>query len=136
MRRAIILALGTALCTVGLSASAADAPATAAKAASWKPMRNAMGQPDLSGYWSNATLTPLVRNPRISDKAALSAEEAKGFEQIWAKALADSDAPTAPDAPSEVGQASNLNSKLVEIRPDLRLTSGWKYSSNSSFASA
>ena len=113
----IALALGTALCTTGLAAPALADPA-ASKTAAWKPPRNAMGQPDFSGYWSNATLTPLERNPRISNKSALTAMEAKGFEQIWAKALADSDAPTAPDTPSKAGQTDNLSSKLVEIRPD------------------
>ena len=103
-----------------------DAPqkAVTVKAGSWKPTRNAMGQPDLAGYWSNATLTPLVRNPRVSNKATLSAEEAKGFEQIWAKALADSDAPTAPETSTAAVQASNLSSKLVEIRPDFIAAGG------------
>ena len=123
MRRVLVLALGSALCTAGL-ATAAPAAEASAKAAAWKSPRNAMGQPDLSGYWSNATLTPLTRNPRISNKSALTAEEAKGFEQIWAKALADSDAPTDPAAAAEAGQASNLSSKLVEIRPDFIAAGG------------
>lgn len=126
MKRAIALALGTVLCTVGvgLTAVAADAPSKTAPAAAWKPARNAMGQPDLSGYWSNATLTPLTRNARISNKATLTAEEAKGFEKIWAQALAASDEPTDPNASTETVQASNLNSKLVEIRPDFIAAGG------------
>ena len=122
MRRAIVLAFGTALCAAGLAIAAPAEKAPAA--ASWKSPRNAMGQPDLSGDWSNATLTPLTRNPRISKKAALSADEAKGFEKIWAQALADSDAPTDPAASAEAGQASNLSSKLVEIRPDFIAAGG------------
>lgn len=123
MRLALALALGAALCTAGLTVAAYAEPAPA-KATTWKSPRNAMGQPDLSGYWSNATLTPLTRNPRISSKATLTAEEAKGFEQIWAKALAESDAPTDPSASTETVQASNLSSKLVEIRPDFIAAGG------------
>ena len=63
MRRAVVVVLGLVL---GLSGHAGAALAEAAavkgaKAPAWKPTRNAMGQPDLSGYWSNATLTPLTR---------------------------------------------------------------------------
>ena len=122
MRRAMVLMLGVALCVASpaLAVAAEKAPTPA----SWKPTRNAIGQPDLSGYWSNATLTPLTRNSRISNKATLTAEEAKGFESIWAKALADSDAPTDPDVSTETVQASNLASKLVEIRPDFIAAGG------------
>ena len=127
MRRALVLVLGTALVTTGLgfSAFAEPKPTPVAAAADssipppgWKRPRNAMGQPDLSGYWSNATLTPLVRNRRISDKATLTAEEAKAFEKLWAQALAESDAPTDQDESTQEVQAKLASSKLVELRPD------------------
>ena len=126
MRRAVVVVLGLVL---GLSGHAGAALAEAAavkgaKAPAWKPTRNAMGQPDLSGYWSNATLTPLTRNARISNKAALTAEEAKGFEKVWAKALAEFDGPTDADASPEKVQAESLTSKLVEIRPDFIAAGG------------
>ena len=124
MRRAIALALGTVLCASGLGSVASAAGPAPAKAAAWKTPRNAMGQPDLSGYWSNATLTPLTRNPRISNKSALTAAEAKSFEGIWAKALADSDMPTDPGVSTEAVQSSLLTSKLVEIRPDFIAAGG------------
>jgi hypothetical protein len=46
------------------------------------------------------------------------------LEQAGAKALADSDSPTDPDASTETVQASNLSSKLVEIRPDFIAAGG------------
>ena len=74
MRLALVLAMGTAL-TAGHALAAQAAPAKAKPLAvavdptvsppGWKAPRNAMGQPDLSGYWSNATMTPLVRNGRF-----------------------------------------------------------------------
>jgi len=132
MRRAIVLALGTILATGGLGATAYGQAAAKAPAASppssappgWKQPRNAMGQPDLSGYWSNATLTPLTRNKRISDKASLTLAEAKAFEKLWAEALAESDAPTAPDESAAEVQAKLTDSKLVEIRPDFIAAGG------------
>jgi hypothetical protein len=131
MRRALVLALG--LVTTGLPFTAfAQTPSKpvaavvdpSAPPAGWKRPRNAMGQPDLAGYWSNATLTPLTRNRRISDKATLSAAEAKAFEKLWAQALADSDAPTKPDESTQEVQAKLTGSKLVEIRPDFIAAGG------------
>jgi hypothetical protein len=122
MRRVLVLALGTALAFGAVPLAAAQSAAPAAKA--WSPPKNRMGQPDLAGYWSNATLTPLTRNTRISNKARLTPAEAKEFEAIWAKALADSDAPTAPNAGIEDVQKSTLDSKLLEIRPDFAAAGG------------
>jgi len=133
MRRALVLALGTALATAGLGLTAYAAPAASTPAASasssipppgWKRPRNAMGQPDLSGYWSNATLTPLTRNRRISEKGTLTPAEAKAFEKLWADALAESDAPTDPNESTQAVQAKLSGSKLVEIRPDFIAAGG------------
>ncbi|TAJ73423.1 MAG: hypothetical protein EPO51_05325 [Phenylobacterium sp.] len=131
MRRTLVLALGAVLATggVGLPVQAAPPGAPAASLDSsappgWKRPRNPMGQPDLSGYWSNATLTPLTRNRRISDKAALTAAEAKALEKLWADALAESDTPTDPNESEAAGQAKLSGSKLVEIRPDFIAAGG------------
>lgn len=128
MRRVFALALGTALATVSLAPTVYAAPAAASAESSapagWKRPRNAMGQPDLSGYWSNATLTPLTRNKRISDKANLTPAEAKQLEALWAKALADSDAPTSADESTAQVNAKLADSKLVEIRPDFIAAGG------------
>jgi len=123
MRHALVLTLGTALATASLGLTAFAAPPDAAKTA-WKPGRNVMGQPDLSGYWSNATLTPLTRNRRISDKATLGPAEAKAFEKLWADALAESDTPTDPNESTQSVQAKLSGSKLVEIRPDFIAAGG------------
>ena len=124
MRRLAVLALGTALVTAGFAVAAQAQPPQAASAKAWKAPRNAMGQPDLAGYWSNATLTPLTRNRRISEKATLTPVEAKQFEALWAKALAESDMPTDPAATATAGQDKLLESKLVEIRPDFIAAGG------------
>jgi hypothetical protein len=129
MRLALILAVGTALCTTQF-AQAADqsVPNTSATPSippkGWKAPKNAMGQPDLSGQWSNATLTPLVRNKRLSDKPALSIAEAAALEKTWAEALAESDSEAPAEESPEAARARLLSSKLVEIRPDFVAAGG------------
>jgi len=133
MRHALVLALGTALATSALEPAAHAAPAAGAPAAAsdssipppgWKAPRNAMGQPDLSGYWTNATMTPLTRNKRLSDKPVMPADEAKAIEKAWTDALAEGDKPTDPNASTESIQAEFGKSKLLEFRPDFALAGG------------
>src|SRR4051812_32211564 len=105
MRRALILLLGTAVGVAGFALAAQAAPekagaakpaAAASKAAAdptvsppgWTPPKNAMGQPDISGYWTNATMTPLTRNPKLTDKLVVPDKDAQGLERAFAEALA------------------------------------------------
>lgn len=82
-------------------------------------VRNALGQPDLSGDWSNASITPLTRNRNISDKASLTADEARSLEGEWAKALSADDEQLSPDATVKEATDKFKNSKIVQFRPDL-----------------
>jgi hypothetical protein len=134
MRYALVLALGTALAATGVGMGAQAAPPDKAAAApvegssvpppGWKAPVNAMGQPDLSGYWTNSTMTPLTRNKRLSDKATMSAEDARAIEKEWNQALADADKPTDPNASTQAVQAEFSKSKLLEFRPDFALAGG------------
>jgi hypothetical protein len=54
--------------------------AVAAADAGWSAPRNAFGQPDLQGVWTNSTLTTLER-PGTFDSLTISAEEAHAFEK-------------------------------------------------------
>jgi hypothetical protein len=70
MRRSLLLAIALlALPTLALAGPAA-----------WKVPRNAFGQPDFSGVWSNATITRLERDPRFGDRLVLTPEEAQSLE--------------------------------------------------------
>jgi hypothetical protein len=51
------------------------APFASAQAAYTAP-KNAMGQPDLGGLWTNATVTQLERDPRFGDRMTMTQEEA------------------------------------------------------------
>jgi len=138
MRFALVLALGTALGAAPALAAAPAAPAKAAPAANaaktppaadptvrapnWKTPRNEFGQPDLSGYWSNATLTPTVRNPKLSDKLVLPDAQAHQMEAAFATALAKADAPTDPNEKTTDAKANE--DKLLQIRPDFAAAGG------------
>ena len=58
--------------------------------------RTAWGDPDLQGLWTSATLTPLERSARQSDRTLLTAEEAAALEQQSAQQRAASDGKSAP----------------------------------------
>jgi hypothetical protein len=70
---AVALAASTAL-----PATAQTSPAAVAKG--YKAQRNAFGQPDLSGVWSNATITRLERDPKYGDRLTLTPDEARAIE--------------------------------------------------------
>jgi hypothetical protein len=64
-----------------LSAQASKPAPKSTARESWTPPRTADGQPDLQGYWSNSTLTPLERPAQFAGKAVLSPEEAAAYQK-------------------------------------------------------
>ena len=63
------------------SATAGSAEAQTAAEPGYRAPRAPDGQPDISGIWTNDTLTPLERPPELGDKAFYSAEEAEAIER-------------------------------------------------------
>src|SRR4051794_38831449 len=63
----------------GLAAAAFALPALAGEGAYHAP-RNGFGQPDLSGNWSNVTLTPQVRPSLYGTRKAQTPEEVRLLE--------------------------------------------------------
>jgi hypothetical protein len=130
--RALALFAGASLLLCGAVATAA--PAKAAKAAEvdptitprgWTAPRNAMGQPDISGYWSNATMTPLMRNAKLTDKLVIPAAQAASLEKVFADALAAADAPTdQKKGPGLVTDPNSPEAQLIKIRPDFAAAGG------------
>jgi hypothetical protein len=71
---------------VAKAGSAATAKTDSTSAAppaksSWTPTRTPDGQPDLQGYWTNATFTPLERPAEFAGKEFFTAEEAAAYEK-------------------------------------------------------
>ena len=137
MRRALILAMGTALAGLAATGLALAAPAQAKSAKAAAPAvdptimqpgyapKNAFGQPDLSGYWSNATMTPLTRNSKLTDKLVVPKEQAASLEKVFAAALAAADAPTdQKKGPGAVTDPNSPEAQLVKIRPDFAAAGG------------
>lgn len=97
MNRAVLLALGVALCTPPLGSVLA---ATPTRAAPFKTPRNAFGQPDLSGYWSNSTLTPETRPAALGAKATYTEEEVAKLEAAVVAEVEEGNQRTDPNAPA------------------------------------
>jgi len=79
MRRIAFMA-ATPLLLAGLLLTSAPALAQKAAAQPYKVPRNALGQPQLDGTWSNATLTPTARSPLYGPRAIHNADEVKALE--------------------------------------------------------
>src|SRR3569623_133726 len=132
MRLALVLSLGTAITTIALPLAGAAAAATAAVPAAdptvrqpgWTPPRHPWGAPDLSGYWTNATITPVARNPKLTDKRTLPIAEARAVEKTWAAALEDAEKPTDPNASTQALQTKASDAKLLQLRPDFAAAGG------------
>jgi hypothetical protein len=84
--------------SVGALALALPAAALAAPAAGYTAPRNAFGQPDLQGNWTNATITPAERDPKYGDRLALTDREVKELENGNAALVAEGNKPTDPNA--------------------------------------
>ena len=82
---------------------------SAAKATAYKPARNAFGQPDLEGVWTNATLTRLERDPKYGTQLVMPSGDASTVEKENSKFIADANKPTDPkvkttDLPYDCGR--------------------------------
>jgi hypothetical protein len=84
--------------SVGALSLALPAAGLAAPAAGYTAPRNAFGQPDLQGNWTNATITPAERDPKYGDRLALTDREVQELENGNAALVAEGNKPTDPNA--------------------------------------
>ena len=87
-----VLALAAGLIAAPVRAQVSD-PAVIAKG--WQASRNAYGQPDLSGVWTNATITRLERDPQLGERLVLTEAEAQRLEGVNAERTEKLARPTA-----------------------------------------
>ena len=122
MHRAAILALSTALatglCFAPIAANAQPA-AKAAPAAAYKAPRTSFGQPDLMGFWSNSTLTPINRPAKLGTQATYSEADVKKMEQAVVQEVEEGNAPTDPNAPAEAPKVDP-----TKVRPEFAAAGG------------
>ncbi|HWW83862.1 MAG TPA: hypothetical protein VNZ26_09695 [Vicinamibacterales bacterium] len=81
-RFSVVMFLAAALMGGGMAPLAGQAPHLARPPrAPWSPPRTPDGQPDLQGYWTNATFTPLERPKELGTKEFYTAAEAAAVER-------------------------------------------------------
>ena len=85
----LLTAIGLASLGVG---SSAQAPQTKGSPAPYRAPRNAFGQPDLEGTWTNNSLTPLQRPAAWANKTTLTPDEVEMLKQATAKLEESGDA--------------------------------------------
>ncbi|MBI2189740.1 MAG: hypothetical protein HYU37_21885 [Acidobacteria bacterium] len=107
------------------------APSLAGQTRSYTPPRTPDGQPDLQGFWTNATYTPLER-PKNVTKEFYTPEEAAAVEkQLAAADAAQTEPGTIEDVHYDFTQfgldthqaayASNLRTSMIVDPPDGKL---------------
>jgi hypothetical protein len=114
VNRALILALGTALCAASVLTVQAATPA----AQPFKAPMAGDGHPDLSGFWSNATITPERRPAKFADRLVYTPAEVKALENAVVEEVAEGNKPTDPNAPA----AAPPNPK--NLRPEFAAAGG------------
>ena len=126
---AVVLAAGVWLMPGAVEAQASSGAAQEAE--SYTVPRTADGHPDLQGFWTNQTYTPLER-PEGVDKASYTVEEVAAIESGRAAREAELTVPgTIPDVHYDFTQfgldrsqspfARNLRTSLIVDPPDGRL---------------
>jgi len=114
MKRVLITALGIAVCATPLALQAqtaakapAKAPAAApakaggpaAKAPAFRAPRNVFGQPDVGGFWTNASITGETRPGNVAS-AVYTEEEVRRLEGEVQTEVATGNQRTDPNAPT------------------------------------
>ena len=92
--RLLPLALLVTVFAVSAAVPAAAQTSPAAVAKGYKAPRNAFGQPDMSGVWSNATITRLERDSKLGERLVLTAAETQALEGATADNNAQAAKPT------------------------------------------
>jgi hypothetical protein len=98
MNRAVVFALGAALCAAPLALPVSLQAASTQ--AAYKAPRTSFGQPDLGEYWTNATLTPESRPMSFGDRAVYTPAEVAKLEQAVVDEVKVGNAKTDPNAPA------------------------------------
>ena len=115
----------------GLTVAAKPAPAPPPAATAGPSLRTADGQPDLQGYWSNASVTPLERPKDLANKAFFTPEEAAEYQKKELARPEETGPGTYADVHYNMAQfglekkqskvAANIRTSLIVDPPDGRI---------------
>jgi hypothetical protein len=117
MYRTLKIAAAAAVLLAPLAAPALAGPAPAA--AAYKAPRTAFGQPDLMGFWSSATLTPMTRDRKLGDRLVLTPAEVKALEGREAFEIEAGNKPTDPNAPVNAPNGLELKPSFAAAGGDV-----------------
>lgn len=81
MKRLSTIAAALLLASLSIAGQAQAPARTTGTAKSWTPPRTPEGQPDLQGYWTNITITPLQRPANLAGKEFFTPAEAEAYEK-------------------------------------------------------
>jgi hypothetical protein len=104
---------------IAAAASLMATSALAGPAAPYKAPKTAFGQPDISGYWSNATLTPMTREAKYGDRLAMTPAEAKALEDDEAYQVKVGNKNTDPNAPVNAPNGLELKQSFLRAGGDV-----------------
>jgi hypothetical protein len=106
----------TALATpLAMGSAALAAPAAAPYAAP----RTAAGQPDIAGFWSNSTLTPMTRDAKLGDRLAFTPGEANALEADESAQIVEGNKRTDPNAPVNAPNGLELKPSFAAAGGDV-----------------
>jgi hypothetical protein len=77
-----LLSVTVALAVLLLAAAPIASQTPSGGKKTWTPPRTPDGQPDLSGVWTNVTITPLERPADLAGKAFLTEQEVAAYEKL------------------------------------------------------
>jgi hypothetical protein len=80
VRSRLLVAAAVAAVSIAPLALAQQTGASKSRPAAWKAPHNAFGQPDLGGFWSNATITPTTRVASFGTRSTYTPEEVRALE--------------------------------------------------------
>ena len=119
--------VGACVLSVAVVTSVAQTrPAPGVAASAYKAPRTPEGQPDLQGYWTNTTTTPLQRPAELKDKAFLTDAELAERDKL-VQQRADQDAAPSAGNPGTYNEfwyergRLNHRTSLITDTPDGRL---------------
>ena len=95
------------------------APLAVTAQPAYKAPRTASGQPDIGGYWSNATLTPMQRDSRLGERLVYTPAEAHALEADEAHQVDVGNKRTDPNAPVNAPNGLELKPSFLAAGGDV-----------------
>jgi hypothetical protein len=96
-----------------------ETAAAPAQSDAYKAPRTAFGQPDMGGFWSNATLTPMTRDRKLGDRLTLTPGEAAALEKDEASQVDAGNRSTDPSAPVNAPNGLELKPSFAAAGGDV-----------------